>query len=338
MRKNESVETLRGIAIILVVIGHVIGSDATGGMKVDDNSFLRHFYFTFQYLRMPLFTVISGWVYALHPVSSVNLKTFLIKKLRRIFLPLMFVGGLYYAVQYFTPGTNFSYPLQDIWKIVIFPYTFYWYLNSLFIVFIIVALLEAGGLLKRFGYVIIVFLASMGVLLLRDIVIPEAVPNYFGFKGGLYLLPFFISGIALNRFKDSLQNRTFKIAIVSLLVIGLIFQQLVWYDVIDYDLTTRSIVGLLIGVVGTIFLLQLKLKGRFFVWMGSYAYTIYLFHSFGTSGGRIVLNKIGITNTALVFVGSLLLGLFLPVVIDLVVNKWGITRTMFLGKSLQTKK
>ena len=33
--KNLSIETLRGIAILLVVVGHVIGSGPGGGMKID---------------------------------------------------------------------------------------------------------------------------------------------------------------------------------------------------------------------------------------------------------------------------------------------------------------
>ena len=42
--KNLHIETLRGIAIILVVIGHVIGIDTMGGMKVDDDSVFRYIY------------------------------------------------------------------------------------------------------------------------------------------------------------------------------------------------------------------------------------------------------------------------------------------------------
>ena len=34
--KNLSVETLRGIAILLVVVGHVVGSGPGGGMKIPD--------------------------------------------------------------------------------------------------------------------------------------------------------------------------------------------------------------------------------------------------------------------------------------------------------------
>lgn len=69
--RDKHIETLRGIAIFLVVIGHVIGIDAKGGMKVSDDSLLRYLYDLFENMRMPLFTVISGWGYSLHPVTKV---------------------------------------------------------------------------------------------------------------------------------------------------------------------------------------------------------------------------------------------------------------------------
>jgi hypothetical protein len=40
IEKDLFVETLRGLAITLVVIGHVIGSASDGGMQVSDDSFL----------------------------------------------------------------------------------------------------------------------------------------------------------------------------------------------------------------------------------------------------------------------------------------------------------
>ena len=43
--KNLSIETLRGIAILLVVAGHVIGSAPDGGMKIDFPHPLRYLYF-----------------------------------------------------------------------------------------------------------------------------------------------------------------------------------------------------------------------------------------------------------------------------------------------------
>jgi fucose 4-O-acetylase-like acetyltransferase len=337
-KKDTSIETLRGLAIILVVMGHVIGSGSDGGMRVQDDSFLRHLYYTFQYLRMPLFTVISGWVYALRPATLDNLADFNFKKVRRIILPLIFVGGAYYIIQYLVPGTNVKMPLQDIWQIIIFPYTFYWYLNALFLVFIIVSVVDAYKLADTFMGWLVFFVLSLALLFLRDLFIPESLPSYFGFKHAIYLLPFFIIGIGIKRFKAQFDNKIFVWINAVILIAGLIVQQLIWYDIIQYDLSSSGGLGLLIGVSGVIICLRIHFSFRWLVWMGGYAYTIYLFHSFGTSGGRIVLHALGIQHTAPVFFFSLLLGLFLPILIELILDRFGITRMLFLGRSLKRKK
>lgn len=333
IKKDLSIETLRGISIILVVMGHVIGSKIDGGMKVADDSFLRHFYFSFQYLRMPLFTVISGWVYSLRPVRVNYTFDFILKKSRRILLPMIFVGGIYYVVQNLVPGTNTSYNLTSIWRILIYPYTFYWYLQALFIVFILIAIIDSNKWAEKFTHWLLILFVSIVILLFRDTVIPEYVPNYFGFKGGIYLLPFFIIGVGIQRFKNHFTNRYFISILFVILIFAITIQQLVWYHIIEYEFSNHDGLGLIIGVVGTILCLQINFKIMAFVWMGNYAYSIFLFHSFGTSGGRILLNALGIHNSTPVFFVSLLLGLFLPVGIELIADKFGITRMLFLGRS-----
>lgn len=58
--KDTTIETLRGAVIIMVVIGHVIGSRSDGGMKVNGDSFLRYLYDTFiASIQMPLFTILG---------------------------------------------------------------------------------------------------------------------------------------------------------------------------------------------------------------------------------------------------------------------------------------
>lgn len=336
--KDLSIETLRGFAIILVVMGHVIGSKSDGGMRVADDSFLRHLYFTFQYLRMPLFTVISGWVYALRPVAPGNVSGFTIKKIRRIILPLIFVGGSYYIIQNLIPGTNFSYPVTEIWRILVFPYTFYWYLQALFMVFLIIAVVDSQKLAERFRYWLIIFIFSILLLFARDMFIPETFPNYFGFKGGIYLLPFFMIGVGIKRFNSVFSNKYLIWTLSVILVAALTIQQLIWYKVIDIELSSSSGLGLIIGVVGTIIFLRIHFKLDSLAWMGNFAYTIYLFHSFGTSGGRIILHKFGVYNTSVVFFISLALGLFLPIIIEHLLNKFGITRLLFLGRSFTKKQ
>jgi glucans biosynthesis protein C len=335
--KDKSVESLRGAAIILVVIGHVIGSGSDGGMQVSDNSFLRHFYYTFEYLRMPLFTVISGWVYALHPVDINHVGGFLVKKVRRILLPMIFVGATYFIVQYFMPGTNSKGNLSEIWKILVFPYTLFWYLPSLFLVFAVVTLIDSFLRKENFFLWIAVFSMALAMLLLRNYVIPQESPNYFSYKGAIYLLPFFVMGVGISRFKPFFSNRYFLYGLFVLLVASLVIQQLVWYKVIDYDLSKSGGIGLLIGLTGTILLFQLKWSVKWLIWLGSFAYSIFLFHAFGTAGGRIIIQKLGIDSTALVFAVSLLVGMIIPIIAEKILDTTGPTRMLFLGRAFNKK-
>lgn len=337
-KKDLSVETLRGFAIILVVLGHVIGSDKDGGMQVEDDSFLRYLYYSFEYLRMPLFTVISGWVYALKPAKLELLKDFSLKKMRRLLLPMLFVGGAFYLMRYFTPGTNSKDSLNLIWQLLIFPYMVYWYLPSLFLVFIFVAIVDSYKLMCRTGGWIIFLLVSILMLLARDIFISETFPNYFGFKGAIYLLPFFIIGVGIQRFKTLFSNLYLNIFLLLILISGLLIQQLSWFELIDYTLDKRSGIGLLIGLTGTILFFRLRWNLKCLVWFGSYAYSIYLFHSFGTAGGRILIKSLGVEIQVVIFFISLLLGLFLPVLAEFILDKFQITRILFLGRSLKKRQ
>lgn len=336
--KNNSIESLRGLAIILVVMGHVIGSESDGGMKVANDSFLRHLYFSFEYLRMPLFTVISGWVYSLRPVAEESILTFINKKFRRVILPMIFVGSTYYLIQNLTPGTNYNYELKSIWRIIIFPYTFFWYLYSLFLVYIIISIFDVNKWCQKMSQWAAILTASLLLLLVRDLFIPENIPNYFGFKGTIYLLPFFIIGLGINRFKTYLTNPKFIKPLTVLVLISLIFQQLTWYDIINYSFDSHSGLGLFIGVGGTIVGLQIKFSIKWLVWIGSYAYPIFLFHSFGTSGGRILLNASGITQTSIIFSVSLLLGLIMPIlIVPTILDRFKLTRVIFLGKAINRR-
>jgi glucans biosynthesis protein C len=332
--KDQTLETLRGAVIILVVIGHVIGSGPDGGMKVKDDSFLRYFYSSFiELIQMPLFTVIAGWVYALRPVTYAKAGDFIQKKILRVLVPMFVVGVCYFLLQYFTPGTNRKGELAELWKLLFFPYTLFWYLYSLFLVFLIITLIDVFEKMNTLSNWFIIFAASVLILLARDMVIPYEWPNYLSYKGALYLLPCFVLGVGLKRFSASFQNRLIKYSIPVILIICFAIQQLSWFKIIDYPVVKDNIVGLFIGLAGTMLLLRLHIKVSWLIWFGSFAYSIYLFHAFGTAGGRIVIQKFHIQSAALIFTVSLAAGLFLPVAAEKILERFKITRILFLGKN-----
>lgn len=337
-KKNQSVETLRGFAIILVVMGHVIGSGSDGGMMVANDSFWRHLYFTFEYLRMPLFTVISGWVYTLRPASLEILRSFNFKKIRRILFPMIFVGMAYFIIQYIVPGTNMKGNLNEMWKILIFPYTLYWYLPSLFIIFVVVASIDSFELINGFESWIILLILAFSLMIFRDRIIPESSPNIFSYKGAIYLFPFFLIGVGIQRFRNFFENKTLNFILLMAFITGIFLQQLGWYQIVDVATDKKGFIGLLVGVTGTILFFRLKWNVRILVFFGSYAYSIYLFHSFGTAGGRIIIRATGITNMTIIFVVSLFVGLFIPILAELALDKFKLTRLLYLGRSFHKNK
>src|SRR5688572_16946795 len=102
--RQSHVDTLRGLAVLLMVAGHVIGDLPTTGLRVADDSTLRHFYVSLQFLRMPLFAVITGYVYAYRPLEPDKAGRFLANKLRRLLIPLFTVATAQYLCHVYMPA------------------------------------------------------------------------------------------------------------------------------------------------------------------------------------------------------------------------------------------
>ena len=79
-------------------------------------------------------------------------------------------------------------------------------------------------------------------------------------------------------------------------------------------------------------LLASKWHNRFFVCIGSYAYSIYLFHGFGTSGGRIILKMMGIDAIVPILLSATFIATIGPVLVDKLLDRSGMLRMLFLGR------
>lgn len=334
-RKNLSIETLRGIAILLVVMGHVIGSTPDGGMKIDFPSFWRYLYVWIDYIQMPLFTAIAGWVYALKPAGAAPVGEFVGKKVQRLLIPMAVVSTLYFLVQYIVPGTNNKESLGSIWQIYVFPYTVYWYLQSLFLIFVAVMFADKKGWMSTPGTWGLALGGAFLLYVAQEVVIPYEVPNLFSFKGALNQLPYFIAGIGMRRFAAVLIPH-FRKLFCLLAFVGIALLQVKWFYPGFHPEVYRCLLP--VWIVPTLFLLLgLSFTNRFFVWLGAYAYSIYLFHGFGTSGGRIILSYAGVHSEAIVFAVALAIALFVPVLVDKICSRSGLLRMLMLGKPYKIK-
>ncbi|OYT17784.1 MAG: hypothetical protein B7C24_00545 [Bacteroidetes bacterium 4572_77] len=338
IQQDKSVQTLRGFAIILVVMGHVIGYKGDEGMKVADDSFWRWLYYSLEYFRMPLFTVISGWVYTLHPISKENINKFLDGKTRRLLVPLVAVGLIYFFIRLVAPGTNREVHLSDIWKIFVYQYDLYWYLPSLFWAFLLIAFVEYQSWMKKLSSWFLVLVITIIFLSLRNIYL-TTVPNYLGLIGMFYLMPFFVIGIGIGRFPKLMTNKIFVNSMLFLFLAGIVVQQLAWFQLIDLPFHGKaSPLGLLVGMTGTIVLFRVHLVIPSLVYIGGFSYAIYLFHVFGTAGSRIFLYKFGLIHPVVIFFVSLIVGIIVPIVMEMVIDRFKLTRFLFLGRKYAPKR
>lgn len=327
--KNQSIETVRGVVIVLVVMGHVIGSAPDGGMKIDFPSSWRYLYLWIDYIQMPLFTAIAGWVYALKSVDKQSISTFTITKFKRLLVPMATVATIYFLVQHFIPGTNSKQTLDSIWRIYFFPYTIFWYLQSLFLIFVVVTLVHKWQWMQTFGRWGLVLCGAYIIYVAQITLVAGHSSNIFSFEGAMNLLPYFIIGIGVQRFDNKLYRC--RPLLFFLTAMGLLILQVRWFCP-QYNKELYQCLLPLWIVPTLIIILKQNFKNSSFVFLGTYAYSIYLFHGFGTSGGRIILSCISVDSPWIIFIFATLISLFIPIMVDKILSKNRFMRTIFLGK------
>lgn len=72
---------------------------------------------------------------------------------------------------------------------------------------------------------------------------------------------------------------------------------------------------LFVGIATAGILLRFVGEVPFLAWLGTYSYSIYLWHIFGTAGSRMLLQKVGIVRWDVVFATGLIAGLLFPILL-----------------------
>jgi peptidoglycan/LPS O-acetylase OafA/YrhL len=309
---DSAIQSLRGLAVILMVCGHVIGSTATAGMQVADKSAWRLFYLALKDIRMPLFTVISGFVYAMRPISRIgDVPGLLSAKIRRLLFPLITVGALMFLLEFEVPGTHNKEEPSQFWKIYVLPYEHLWFLQALFLVFVIVAVVDAVRLLSSRSRALLAIVVSSVMAIVISVPLNM---NVFSAGSAVNLLPFFLIGYLLNRHR-ALADRRWALVIAPPFLLpygmrlGVIFD--IWRP---REMLDRTI-GLCVGITGVmlLFLARNLIRCRPLAWIGGFAFGIYLLHVFGAAAARMAAHHLGISADIVVFGISLAAGVVIPI-------------------------
>jgi hypothetical protein len=329
MRERYNIDELRGFACILLVSLHVIGHNPEVGMRLEEGSLFRYAAESWSFVRMPLFTFISGLVYAFRPARIEYLPDFFNKKLRRLGIPLLVVAPLFFILQAITPGTTATPDWFEFLTIPVLPYQHFWYLQALLLIFFVVGTLDAMGWLFRPA--VFAGLSAVAVALnltVANTLEPEV--DIFSISQAAYLFPYFLLGVAFTRFHDTLSAAPVRLTVVVVLIAGTLIHQAALWDLITVDTERTSILGLLCGTTASLVLVRFMPKASLFRTIGKHSYAIFLHHMFFQAACRIVLMRLGAEDWQ-IFVLAVAGGCIGPMVLQRLVsvNPW--TRTALLG-------
>lgn len=314
------IQTLRGLACLLLVLFHVAGDSPDAGLRLPADHDLQFFNQVLIYLRMPLFGCIAGYVYARRPVGP-EVAGFMAGKARRLLLPLLTVGSTFALVQGLMPGVN-SEPTA-LWQMLLLPMAHFWFLQALFLVFLAIVALERLGLLRNAPRSLATAAFATGISLVAE------TPAWFSIDSAVYLLPYFLLGIAARQAgaMPKAVLAALGAAFIVIAVAVLTSSQPIW--------PRQSLVAYTIGALGTWLLVSLPWRQRTLALIGDHSYVIFLFHVFFTAASRMVLHKLGVDDTATLVVAGVLAGVIGPMVVGQAVERSAWASTLLLGAKLQ---
>lgn len=330
-KKSLEIETLRGLACLLLVLYHVIGP-LGGGLKIDLGSPLRVIADSMVYVRMPLFTFISGYIYSLYKIRGNDFSAYFVGKVRRLIVPLFCVGIPFSVLQAIGPGVNKEVGLVDALLSFYVPVNHFWFLQAVFIIFVLVGLLEWRGLLQtaRRLYLLLAFAALVFLL-------PPFAVDAFGINGAIYLLPFFVMGMIGHEKVNAIRQ---SLKVIGPLVFVLISLVLLYVAAVDRELIVdrRSLVGLLVGCVSCVALLSSNMRVQGLIWLGGYSYAIFLFHVLFAATSRFALGRLGVDDEVVLVLSGVTCGLLGPVLLSSIFSRFALTSTLFLGERAARRK
>ncbi|WP_432547361.1 acyltransferase family protein [Kineococcus sp. SYSU DK004] len=326
--RDARVETLRGLACVLLVAYHVRGGTPADGLQLAADDPWSRAVSAFDHLRMPLFTFLSGVVYAYRPVRQ-GLGRFVRGKARRLLVPMLVVGTAFalFREALFAAGAANSGAGTPWYLWHVLPVAHFWFLEAVFWIFVLVGVLDVAGRLARPAVVAALVVAAVAA----DVLVPFGV-DPLGLRSALFLLPFFLTGLAAQRFSLTTAPLALRAGVVLVALALAAWVLLGLLGVVDPVPSRRDPVGAAVGLSACLALLLVPWRVRPLVALGAFSFTIYTTHVFGTSAARVVLERLGVESVPLHLLLGVLAGLAVGVLVELVARRWALTRTLVLGQ------
>ena len=282
-KRNTYIDVLRGIAMLIVVLGHTM----TGATNNSEKSFLFNIIWS---LQMPLFILISGYVtrYSKRITSSFKLKSVLIKRTKAYLLP-------WFVWTIFVRGILINKEIPHLFHIFWNMDSSYWFLFTIWAINVVYCISEFFSLKVQKDYqtfkntIMIWLMFVFGMIILLGIGIIFGL-SFLGIKLTLYYMPFYFCGFLYGKYQDKIHMLKGSKKVIELVVA---ISAIVWmYSLIRINLYSfqdsgiNIIIRAIVSMTGCITIFGLirdcniikNTVGNFLEWCGKHSLEIYLTH------------------------------------------------------------
>lgn len=324
--KNKIIQSLSGLGIFLVVLGHSRGVTPAVASKIAGENSLYYYWlhiikiiFTF---HMPLFFCISGFLYV---YTNVNFNSgwpeFIKKKLLRLLVPFVVISSFAYPIkvvmssfairpQEFSTFAYFKSLLQP-WNNTII---YFWFLPTLFFVYIFAKLLIRKDKLPIWDGALLVF--SLACFFIFDHKYTSGFLAYLNIGGVLHHFMFFVIGALASKYCSAYltsSSNAYWLSIPFFVIVPI-------YHVAGKNPTT----AILMAVSGILlcYAVAKNDSSGFFHYLRKYSYQIFLLSWFPQVFVRIVFGQFLFVNIWLNVFLSLFLGLVAPIALSIIISSF----------------
>jgi len=316
------IDALKGFAILTVVIGHVADGYLNSNIFESHNNLLYIIFNVIYSFHMPLFFIISGYIFITAYCKEGKYDINRIKKqVKNLLIIYLFFSILQWCTKMLLSSfVNSEYSLKDLALILFKPMAPYWYLYNLIFYYILELIIEKKKISLK---VIIVIALCLNVL-----------SNFIKIYTINMLLKFFIYfylGILLNKVKFEEKIKHWPI-IISL-IIGVGLSIIFWSKEVTFNniMIINTLIAISISAVLVYIFLKIKrlYDSNILNICGRYCLEIYVLHCFFTAGNRVILFKLGLNNFYLNFIVNCVISTIFPILISIFVKKIGIYELFF---------
>ena len=326
----EWLDSLKGFAIFLVVVGHVILGYIRAETFTEYQWSLQFVYDVIYSFHMPLFFLISGFLYKL---TWARKNTGLLKKISNKFLNMVpmyllfsvvFWLSKYYATLYGNIQMSDHFNLVDLMHIYIAPLSYLWFLYVLIWLFVAIPIFES---IIKPTTVFIIFLCLYffmppvhGLLKIINLII----------YGGVY----FTLGSVLCMYQDQLRT------IICNKLIGIGFISIVLAVITFPYIEVHNILKFICAISGSVFLSILFFKFKNIKWVtiwnicGRYSLGIYILHLYFSGPLRTIFKHLSIDNIMVCLILSCMISTIVPIFIVKFFDRYKITSWIFGNSKL----